>query len=121
MNKIKVMIVEPNKLPYIKTIDTTLKSYQEIVGGNIEIILAEKGCLLVINDEGKINGSPLNRCFGDTEAIFGTFFICSEDDNGEFISLPEEMIFIANRIMSNTPTLTPEEVEKLRVTEFEVL
>ena len=38
MNKIKVIVVEPEKEPYIKEIDNTLEAKQELVGGDIEIV-----------------------------------------------------------------------------------
>lgn len=93
----KVLIVEPRKAPYEKDIDGELKSMQHIVGGLIQpIYITDDGVMLVCNEEGKINGMPLNRAIRDeddeiVEIIAGTFFICS--DGGEtFASLSEDQI-----------------------------
>ena len=65
MNKIKVIVVEPEKEPYIKEIDDTLEAKQKLVGGDIEIVSSffsdEVDYDFIINEEGKIRGLPLNR------------------------------------------------------------
>ena len=86
-NTIRVILVEPDRLARIAEIPVGLKSYQQIVGGDIETCypFAEEVCI-VCNDEGKINGLPLNRMvYGDdgepVDIIAGTFFVC--DCSGE--------------------------------------
>lgn len=89
---IDVLIVEPNKLPYEKTIENTLEAKQEIVGGLIECIglLKDSEVSIICNEEGKIFGLPLNRDIGH-DIIAGTFIIAGVDyESGEFISLTEE-------------------------------
>lgn len=90
MNKIRVLIVEPNKESYQIRIEHTLKNLQEIVGGYIEILQLDYNTDLVCNDEGKINRLPLNR-FVDYDIIAGTFIIAGHKDS-ETISLSRKQI-----------------------------
>ena len=85
----KVVMLEPNKSAYVKEIGNDLDSMQEEVDGYIEIIypFEDQYVGLVCNEEGKLNGLPLNRTIRDKEGkiidiIAGTAFICdcSEDE-----------------------------------------
>ena len=49
MDKIRVLIVEPNKEPYQKKIPHTLKDMQKVVGGLIEIVELEYNVELICN------------------------------------------------------------------------
>lgn len=80
---IQVVLVEPGKLARIAEIGTTLDAMQRTVGGNIEPCYSfEEQVCIVCNDEGKINGLPLNRAIRDEDTheivdiVAGTFFIC---------------------------------------------
>ena len=65
---IAVLIVEPGKEPYVKEIDSNLKSLQHEVGGYIEAIYPyEDPVALVCNEEGKLEGLPLNRALRDED------------------------------------------------------
>lgn len=67
---IAVLVVEPGKEPYVKEIDSDLKSLQHEVGGCIEAIYPyEDPVALVCNEEGKLEGLPLNRALHDIVAI----------------------------------------------------
>ena len=90
MNKIRVLIVEPNKESYQIKIEHTLKNLQKIVGGYIEILQLDYNTDLVCNDEGKINRLPINR-FIDYDIIAGTFIIAGHKDS-ETISLSRKQI-----------------------------
>jgi len=80
--KITVVICEPGKFARVTEIATDLGSLQATVGGNIETFYPfEEEVCLVCDDEGKINGSPLNRAIYDSDGnimdiMAGTFFIC---------------------------------------------
>ncbi len=85
--KIKVVLLEPGKLARVAEIGTQLEDLQAVVDGMIEAAyyFPEPVCL-VVNDEGKINGMPLNRGVRDQngkliDIIAGTAFIC--DCSGE--------------------------------------
>ena len=93
---IQVVLVEPEKLARIAEVGTTLDAMQRTVGGNIEPCYPfEEQVCIVCNDEGKINGLPLNRAIRDEDTneivdiVAGTFFIC--DCRGEALdSLSKE-------------------------------
>ena len=87
----RVLIIESQKPPYVSEIENTLKAMQETVGGCIEAVYLEDGICLYCNEEGKLDGSPLNRSVG-SDIIFGTFLICGQDDEGESVSLTDEQI-----------------------------
>lgn len=95
--KIKVVLLEPFKLARAVEIDASLKGMQKIVSGCIEAFYPfEEQVCIVCNDEGKINGMPLNRAVYDEDRtmidiIAGPAFIC--DCRGEdFDSLSDEQI-----------------------------
>jgi len=83
----KILIVEPGKHPREAEIDGSLKSMQNIVGGRIEPFYPYGDPVaLVCNDEGKMNGLPLNRAVRDVngeiyEIMAGTFFVCGLGDD----------------------------------------
>ena len=98
-NKINVVLCEHGKLARAATIEASLESYQKIVDGYIEAYYPfEEPVCIVCNEEGKINGLPLNRavyadpdCGEMLDIIAGTFFIC--DCSGEdFGSLSSEQL-----------------------------
>lgn len=86
-----ILVVEPMKKPYMKDVDSGLHSLQREVGGYIEAIYPyEDSVGLVCNEEGKIEGLPLNRAIysksGEMfDVIAGTFLIVglSEDNFSE--------------------------------------
>ena len=95
MGKMKVIVLEPMKEAYLAEIENDLSGMQKVVGGYIQGIYPfEEEVCLVVNEEGKINGLPLNRALYDDsgkvyDIIAGTAFICgcSEDS---FASLSQE-------------------------------
>ena len=91
---IRVLVVEPNKLPYEKVIPNRLKDKQNLVGGLIEYTRVDndENSLVICNEEGKILGLEWNREIGD-DIIAGTFFIVGDNpDIGEDRSLTDEQI-----------------------------
>ena len=99
--KIKVLVIEPKKIPYVKEIENTLEELQSIVGGYIEPIYQEMtlndNVILIANEEGKLLNLPFNRFIRGglqnipMSAIHGTFFLVSSEGE-EFVSLPDDMI-----------------------------
>lgn len=94
-NELEVLLIEPGQYAKMTTIDAGLSSMQEVVGGYIEAIhYFDEPVVFICNDEGKINGSELNRAIKDEsgktiDIVAGTFFICGEKGD-EFTSLPPE-------------------------------
>ncbi len=94
---IKVLLIKPMKPPEVTEIPSNLEGMQATVGGYIEATYPyEDPVALVCNEEGKLQGLPLNRALRDDtgeiyDIISGDFFIC--DVSGEnFASLSDEQI-----------------------------
>lgn len=96
--RIEIVVVEPGKRPYLKTIERTLESMQAVVGGLIEQVCPfEDPVSLICNEEGKLEGLPISRALRDEngriyDLVAGTFFITySPPESDTFESLPEEL------------------------------
>lgn len=94
---ITVLVVEPEKAPYSKAVPDTLSALQQEVGGAIEAIYPyEEPVALICNQEGKLEGLPLNRALRDEDGhiydvVAGTFMIAGLGDES-FASLNEDLI-----------------------------
>ena len=94
-NMIEVLLVKPGQLAEMTFIKAGLSSMQEIVGGDIQAAyFFDEPVALVCNEEGKMNGSELNRAVKDDngnimDIIAGTFFVCGLGDE-DFTSLQPE-------------------------------
>jgi hypothetical protein len=89
--RIRILKIEPQRLPYEKEISNDLEGIQKEVQGLFECIYLDDNCILVCNEEGKLNGMELNRRVGN-DIIAGPFFIVGDSQDGEFISLTDEQI-----------------------------
>jgi hypothetical protein len=71
--QIRVAIMEPNKEIEIKQVENTLETFQQIVGGYIEVVPfnPELGIVMVCNEEGKLLGLEPNFHWG-LDTIVGT-------------------------------------------------
>ena len=80
-NNIDVLVVEPQKEPYMKTIPDTLESLQKEVGGYIQAVYPwDDPVGIICDEEAKLKGSPLNRALRDEDGeiadiIAGTFMV----------------------------------------------
>lgn len=90
-----VLLVEPEKHPQVVEIGSDLKSLQNAVGGMIETVYPfEENVGLIVNEEGKLNGLPLNRALKDEngevlDVMAGTFLVTGLSEEG-FCSLTKE-------------------------------
>ena len=95
--KLKVLMVEPQKEPYAAEIPAGLKGLQMAVGGYIEAIYPyEEPVALVCNEEGKLLGLDLNRALRDEnghiyDVLVGTFLVVGLGDE-DFASLPDDLM-----------------------------
>ena len=104
----RVVIVEPGKVPYETEIDPGLKSMQEVVGGLIQAIYPyDEPIALICNDEGKLQGLPYNRALRDPktreiyDTVAGTFFLCGAPaDSGDFASLSDEQVALCKKLFA---------------------
>lgn len=69
--KISVILVEPGRYPKLIEIEDTLEAMQSLVEGDIEEYMPfEDEVAIICNDEGKMNGLPLNRAvYSDPENV----------------------------------------------------
>ena len=95
--KIKVLVVEPQKAPYMKEIESSLESLQREVGGFIQATYPyPEAVALICNEEGKLEGLPHNRVLRDEDGdiydyVAGTFLITGLGEE-DFTSLGEQDI-----------------------------
>jgi hypothetical protein len=92
---IQVVLCEPRKKARIATINNTLASLQQIVGGYIEAVYPfDDPVAIICNEEGKINGLELNRALRDErgtvyDILAGTFLVVGLGEEN-FTSLTSE-------------------------------
>jgi len=122
----KVVICEPGQYARIAEIEPTLTAEQKVVGGLIDCVYPWPNDMaaLVCNDEGKLNGLPLNRALEDYDVIAGTFFICGISGE-DFCSLTDRQAdyyarkFHPPEVFAQTPygllrmRTTPEQYKQL--------
>ncbi|MCD7920584.1 MAG: DUF3846 domain-containing protein [Clostridiales bacterium] len=88
--QISVLLVEPEKYPQIIQMENTLEAMQQAVGGDIQATYPfEEPVCIICNEEGKLNGFPLNRALRDEDGqtydiLAGNFLVVglTEDDFG---------------------------------------
>lgn len=93
VNKISVLLIEPNKYPKMIEIDDTLEAMQKVVGGDIEEYMPFDDVAIICNEEGKVNGLTPNRAvYGEPQAVEMTFaemrsrFCEAENEGKEHLS-----------------------------------
>lgn len=95
--KLKVLMVEPQKEPCAVEIPAGLKGLQMAVGGFIEAVYPyEELVALICNEEGKLLGLDLNRALRDEDGhiydvLAGTFLVVGLGDE-DFTSLPDNLM-----------------------------
>ena len=95
--EITVLMVEPGKHPKVTTIKDDLDSLQKAVSigadyqGLIEFVSLGNGDCIMCNEEGKLIGLEGNRRLGN-DILVGVFYIMSENEDGELLSLTEQKI-----------------------------
>lgn len=93
--KINVLVVEPEKKPYMKEISSELSSLQHEVGGYIQAVYPyDEPVAIICDEEAKLKGSELNRVLRDEDGkiydvIAGTFLVVGLGEE-DFSSLTPE-------------------------------
>ena len=95
----RILLIEPNKIPRPCNTADTLEALQHIVDGPIQAIYPfDEPVALVCNEEAKLTDLPPNRALHDEtgsvyDIICGTFFLCSAPPDSEsFESLTDEQM-----------------------------
>ena len=96
MAKIKAILVKPYQRARIVNIEHTLKNFQDIVGGLIQVLYPwEDQVAIIADEEGKLKHYPLNRLLEDEDGepydvVVGTFLIVGLTYT-DFDSLPDDL------------------------------
>ncbi|TAH63386.1 MAG: DUF3846 domain-containing protein [Gottschalkiaceae bacterium] len=96
----KIVYIAAGQEPEVRDLGLSLKEMQGMVEGHIEMISPfNDTAVIVCNEEGKINGLPLNRSLlhpetGELyEIIAGNFFICdAPPDSEDFAGLSDKQV-----------------------------
>ncbi len=130
-NLLDVLLVEPMKPPKEFQVADTLEALQGMVNGYIETVnMNDDPVVLICNEEGKMNGSTLNRAIYDkqgeiVDVIAGSFLIVGSGDE-KFESLsqamkekyakefetPEKFFKLAGKVIAQKVTPTNETTKK---------
>ena len=95
--KMDVLLIKPGMYPQAVQIGCELEDLQKAVGGDIEAVYPyEEPVALVMNEEGKMNGSELNRALRDQDGdiydiIAGDFLVVGLGEE-DFSSLSPELM-----------------------------
>ena len=95
--EITALMVEPGKHPRVTKLKDDLDSLQKAVSigadyqGLIEFVSLRNGDCIMCNEEGKLIGLEGNRRLGD-DILVGVFYIMSENEDGELVSLTDQKI-----------------------------
>ncbi len=109
-NLMRVLYVEPHRIPYETEISDTLEGMQQAVGGWIEPVYLDDDIVIVGNEEAKLEGLDGNRRLENGIIMAGPFFICGEA-NEEFRSLTDEEVVKYMDQFHEPENISPEEVE----------
>ena len=114
--EITVLMVEPGKRPRVTTLKDDLDSLQKAVSigadyqGLIEFVSLGNGDCIMCNEEGKLIGLDGNRRLGD-DVLVGVFYIMSENEDGELLSLTERKIKHYTNLFWKTETFDCTDIE----------
>lgn len=106
----RVLYVEPGKIPYETEIPNCLEAEQQAVKGLIDLVYLDHEAILVCNDEGKLIGMDGNRVLDNGTIIAGPFFITG--DGGEnFCSLSDAQTEYFTQRFQEPEDITQEDVQ----------
>ena len=102
---IKGILIRPGNVPEVIEFKEGYKELQRLVEGYFEMPALFDDVDVVLNEEGKFNGSDPNRLLyykGQLiDILFGNIVIVDANEEGETISLSEEKINKYMKIFSN--------------------
>jgi len=94
-----VLLVEPGKYPQPVEIGTDLEDLQKAVGGYIQVTYPfDEQVGLVMNEEGKLEGMPLNRAL--------------RDDDGQIYDVVAGPMLVVGLTEESFGSLTPDQMQK---------
>ena len=121
--EIKVLMVEPGEHPKVVMLKDDLDSLQKAVSigsdyqGLIEFVSLGNGDCLMCNEEGKLIGLEGNRRLGN-DILVGVFYVMSENDEGELLSLTDEKIWYYSERFWEPESFTQRDIDVTILFEF---
>lgn len=98
----KALMVRPMKKPEVIEIENTLDVLQHAVDGWIEVVQGDNHTVIVLDEEGKLKGKPMNREFNG-DILVGDFLVCGENGDGDFVDLNDDQIRRWTRMFWDVP------------------
>lgn len=123
---IRVLKVEPQKLPVVCELENQLHSLQEAVSigahytGLIEIITLDTQTCILCNEEGKLIGLTPNRRLGK-DILCGVFYVTGQDDEGNLTSLNDDAMQFYSEYFKSIEHINSEEVGRYLDVSFRIL
>ena len=100
----KVIIKRVNQKPEIIEIENTLEDMQKAVGGYIEVVYVHSGCVMLCNEEGRIQKLPYNFNLGNNNIVGDVIF--TRQSGAEFTDLSEGDVEMIQHFFNRTPYTT---------------
>ena len=113
---IKVLKVEPKKLPEVCELENELEALQKAVSigadytGLIEILYVNERICILCNEEGKLIGLEPNRRIRN-DILCGVFYVTGQDREGNLTSLTDDEIETFKSAFGVIEDISPDEVE----------
>ena len=113
---IKVLKVEPKKLPEVCELENELEALQKAVSigadytGLIEILYVNERICILCNEEGKLIGLEPNRRIRN-DILCGVFYVTGQDEEGNLTSLSDDEIETFKSVFGVIEDISPDEVE----------
>ena len=111
-NRIKVMVFEPLKEPYIENIKNVPEAYKSIVEGETEEVRLDEKTLLICNSEGKEKELVPNRTIGN-DIICGTFFLATDTGSDKYASITPMQAQFYNKRYGDAEVISQADVKYL--------
>lgn len=87
---VRILKIEPGKVPEVIEVENRLSVYQELVGGPIEALTLSDSVCMIVNENGKLEGLTPNRHFGD-DILVGTVLIIGRKDEFLVSLAPDDL------------------------------
>ena len=113
---IKVLKVEPKKLPEVCELENELEALQKAVSvgadytGLIEILYVNERICILCNEEGKLIGLEPNRRIRN-DILCGVFYVTGQDREGNLTSLTDDEIETFKSVFGVIEDISQDEVE----------
>ena len=113
---IKVLKVEPKKLPEVCELENELDALQKAVSigadyqGLIEILYINERICILCNEEGKLIGLEPNRRIRN-DILCGVFYVTGQDREGNLASLTDDEIETFKSVFGVIEDISQDEVE----------